>query len=163
VARDLAPDVNAGGKIFVTLQRTTTDGVWAPSVELAFAYLRNDVLTQPDAADITLTLGAIAGCPLRFTWVAIADARLCASAQAGSVVASGRDVLQPRSVARPWIAAGAEGQGRLYLTSKLVLRLDLGVVIPFVRREFVIDDPPRPAADTTKASPFASLGVAFRP
>ena len=65
VAHDIEPYVNVGGKIFATLQGTT-DGVWSPSVELGFAYLRNDVFKQPPDADVTLTLVTIVGCPLRF-------------------------------------------------------------------------------------------------
>jgi hypothetical protein len=121
------------------------------------------LFSPPSDAAVALTMATLTLCPLRFGLSEKLDLRVCARGEGGSLAARGRDVLDPRERARGWWAAGLAGQGRIVLSSVLELKLDVGVTLPLVRRQFVIDDPPRTAADTPWWSPFAGLGVAFRP
>ena len=162
IAHPLEPYLHAGGAIVAGVDWPYA-GVLTPSIQLGVGQLRNDLLSTPADAALALTTAAITLCPTRFVLSEKFDARLCARGEGGVLAGRGRDVLAPRTTTRSWWSAGISGQGRFALWSNLELALDAGIMVPLVHRQFVIEDPPRTAADTPWWSPFAALGVAFRP
>jgi hypothetical protein len=161
VARELQPFVNAGGALSVAIGGPS-EGAWSPWLEVAVGQTRNDIFSRPSNADIALTFAALTLCPLRFGVLPRIDARLCGRGEGGIIAAHGRDVPTPHEITRTWWAAGVAGQGRWALSSRLALRLDVGLTVPLAPRQFVIDEPPRPAAESASWVPFAGVGVAFR-
>jgi hypothetical protein len=63
----------------------------------------------------------------------------CLGLEVGAIWGAATGVSDPGSDTRPWVAPNAAGLLALDVASWLRLRLDLGVSVPLVRTEFIVD------------------------
>jgi hypothetical protein len=151
------------------------DALWGVSIEAAAYWDRNalwspalivsamhtatgDLVESGGTAAFTLDAVTVDACPSRLT-VAGADARLCATASAGRLLAEGSDTFSPASVTRLVAAAGGAasldlGLGRFQLSARF------GAAASLVRDAFQFA--PLVFHRVASVTLTASLGVGLR-
>jgi hypothetical protein len=136
------------------------EGVLRPSIGLAFAYVRNDVLRSPEAAQVKLAWAAASVCPLRLS-ASILTAQPCAMVMSGWLSASGRQVLYPSTVDRLWLSAGGTLRLSAWLGYGFSVELEGGLSVVMLRRRLFTTLPRNVVAETPTFSPIGGMGIAY--
>jgi hypothetical protein len=133
-----------------------------PSVRVGVTSFHGQVPAGFGVASLTWTLAQVEGCPVAVTLVANVTARPCAAASVGSLRSAGEGLAVTHASARPWVAAGVRARAQWVLVDTLLLEVEAGASVPFVRDQFILDpgllvyEPPAIVADAT-----VGLGVRF--
>jgi hypothetical protein len=138
------------------------EGSFRPALGLAIAYVRNDVLQSPDAAQVSLVGLAGTVCPLRWT-ASILTFQPCALVLAGWLSAGGRQVTHPSNVDRLWLSAGGGLRTAAFLGRGVSLELEAAITAPLLKRSFYTTMPSNVVAETPRISPLVGIGLAFAP
>ena len=147
--------------IFVSSQWALAgSSVLRPTLGLAFAYMRNDVLRAPGGVQVSLTGLAATACPLRLS-ASIFAIQPCALMVTGWFAASGRQATYNYDVNHLWLSAGGILRVAAFLGRGLSLDLDGGVTAPFFKRRFYSTTPDMVVGETPSISPIASLGLSY--
>ena len=105
-------------EVQAALDRTS---IWSPAVILTLSHVFSADLSEPDGrATFTLDLLGLDACPVRVVLLRL-EARACAAASVGRLIAQGSHTYDPRSVARPFATAG----GTVRLTVPVVWRVEV--------------------------------------
>jgi hypothetical protein len=135
-------------------------GRFRPTVGLAVAYLRNDVLGSPGAAQASLTGLIVTLCGM--AWGAsIMSVQPCGLVMAGLLSVRGHQVVRTSSVDLLWLSAGAVLRTTAHLGHGFALDLEAGVSVPVLSREFYTTLPSHVVGKTPTISPIAGLGLAY--
>jgi len=135
-------------------------GVLHPTLGLAFAHVRNDVLRSPGAVQVSLTGLVATACPLRFS-ASIVTIQPCALLVAGWLAASGRQDTYSYEVDHLWLSAGGVLHLSALLGGGLSLDLDGGVSAPFFKRRFYSTTPNKIVGETSSISLISELGLSY--
>jgi len=135
-------------------------GSFRPTLGLAVAYLRNDVLQTPQ--DVQVGLAGLAGtvCPLRWT-SGVLTFQPCGLFLAGWLSASGRQVTQSRTVDRLWLSAGGVARAAVLFGRGISVELEGGLSAPLLKRRFYATVPSNVVAETPKITPIVGLRLTF--
>jgi hypothetical protein len=152
-----APSAMPGIAVYV-MAGLDRDGAWAPAIVIGATHVwRADLAESGGAASFTLDAGSVDVCPLRLRWGRL-TARPCASALLGRLTASGSNVAQPASAARPFGVAGATIGAGFGAPVEVTARLGIGVTLLRDAYEFATNVFYRAAPITISAS----IGVGVR-
>jgi hypothetical protein len=145
-----------------TLAATRPSRGWfEPTVRLAFAAASTGPLgVSGGTATFTSLLGAIEGCPHRWTsgsW----SLEPCLRFEAGVLTAQGADVVPPRTDTHSWVAAGAIGRAEWRFFRGYFVEIAGGVRVPLVRTTFFFE-PDVTIYRTAPVSGLFSAGLGLR-
>jgi len=155
VAGSLSPGFSVGARFTLAggeALRTT--------LGLAAGYVRNDLLTPAENAQVALASLAGTLCPLRWT-VRLLTFQPCALLLAGRLSASGRQVAHRYDVAHLWLSAGAGLRTAAYLARGLSVELEAALSVPVFKREFYSTMPSNVVAATPTLSPLVGIGLTY--
>jgi hypothetical protein len=156
----LSGEMSAG--IAVAVRKTFgQEGVLTPTLGLALAYMRNDVLQSPQAAQTALAAMAVSLCPVRLV-ASILTVQPCALVLGGWLSASGRQLTRVSTVDRSWLSAGGLLRAALLLGHGLSLELEGGISAPLLKRRFYVTEPRNIVAETPAISPIVGIGLTYR-
>jgi hypothetical protein len=134
------------------------DGAFQPTLGLALAYVRNDVLQSPQEAQVALAgIGATA-CPVRWT-ASILTVQPCALVLAGWLRATGRQMTHVSTADRFWSSVGLTIRMAAFLGRGFSLDLEGGINLPLVKRRFYATMPDNVVAETPRLSPVVGIGL----
>jgi hypothetical protein len=123
-----APSAMPGIALYV-MAGLDRDGAWAPAVVIGATHVwRADLAESGGTASFTLDAGSVDVCPLHLRWARL-TARPCASALLGRLTASGSNVPQAASVARPFGVAGAAISAGFGAPVEVTARVGIGVTL----------------------------------
>lgn len=155
----LSGDLSPG--FMLTARRVLAgDGALRPTLGLAIAYARNDLLHATSTAQVSLASLAGVVCPLGWT-ANIFTLRTCAVLLAGRLSAGGRQVSHSYQVEHLWLSAGAGFQTAAYLGRGVSLELEAAFHVPFFHREFYATVPANVVAETPAVSPLVGVGLTY--
>lgn len=137
-----------------------TDGIFRPSLGLAIAYVRDDVLHSPPAAQSSLAALGATVCPLRWS-ASIVTLQPCALVLGGWLSATGRGVTHASTVDRFWLSAGGTVRMAALLGAGLSLELEAGVSAPLRKRRFFVTVPTNVVAETPTISPIVGMALTW--
>lgn len=108
------------------------------SVRLTFGHANSELIVDQrgPGARFAFDTGRFDACP----W-SLGDAfrvTACAGLSGGVVTATPQNVIRPKPQRRPWFAAHIHARSEIRLTSLIGLEAEVGVVVPFVREDFVV-------------------------
>jgi hypothetical protein len=136
------------------------DGVFRPSLGLAIAYARNDVVQSPGAAQASLAALTATVCPLRLT-ASILTLQPCALLLGGRLSATSRTANHKSTVDRLWLSAGGSLRMAAHLGGDIALELEAGVTAPLSKRKFYETEPENVVAQTPTISPIVGLALTY--
>jgi hypothetical protein len=148
------------GIVFSSRFTLAGSGVLRPTLGLALAHVRNDIVQSPRALQVSLTGLAATACPLRFS-TSILTIQPCALVVAGWLSASGREATYTYDVDHLWIGTGGVLHLSAFIADGLSLDLDGGVSAPLFKRRFYATTPGNIVGETPSISPIASLGLSY--
>jgi len=125
------------GRIFGDLSVGPREGVFAPSVRLAFARsLEVDRSAAIGGATLRWTAATVDLCPVRLILARPLAFRPCAGAGAGVLEASGTGFAGAVSRSRPWVTLSALGRLVWEPLAWLDIDLEAGAIAPLFRESF---------------------------
>jgi hypothetical protein len=136
------------------------DGAFHPTLGLALAYVRNDVLESPQAARVALAGIGASACPVRWT-ASVLRVQPCALLLAGWLRATGRQMTHAGTVDRLWLSAGLTIRVAAFLGRGFSLELEGGINAPLVKRRFYATVPSNVVAETPTLSPVVGIGPTY--
>jgi len=131
-----------------------------PTVELAAAYIRNDVVQSPQSAVVALAAMGLTGCPMRAT-ASLFRVQPCAFLLAGWLSATGHQVAHVYTVDRAWLSTGLTARAAVLIGRGFSLDLEGGINLSLLRRRFFSTLPSNVVADTSRASPLVRVGLSY--
>jgi hypothetical protein len=129
-------------------------------VELAAAYIRNDVVQSPQSAVVALAAMGLTGCPMRAT-ASLFRVQPCAFLLAGWLSATGHQVAHVYTVDRAWLSTGLTARAAVLIGRGFSLDLEGGINLSLLRRRFFSTLPSNVVADTSRASPLVRVGLSY--
>ena len=136
------------------------DSIFSPTIGLAVAYVRNDLLQSPQDAQVALTSGGASVCPLRLS-ARLLTVEPCALVLAGWLRATGLQMTQAGTVDRSWVSAGLTARLAAFLGRGFSLELEGGVTVPLLKRRFFATVPGNVVAETPSLSPIVGLALTY--
>jgi hypothetical protein len=137
------------------------EGAFTPTLGLALAYVRNDVLQSPQDAQVALAGMGASVCPVRLA-AGILTLQPCALALGGWLSATGRQATYVSTADRLWLSAGAAIRIAAFLGRGFSLELEGGFTAPlWKRRFFYANEPTNIVAETPTISPIVGLGLTY--
>jgi hypothetical protein len=110
--------------------------VWSPALVLTVTRVWSGGLKESGGtAEFTLDLLGLDACPVRLALLAL-EARVCAAGTVGRLAARGTNTYDPRSVARPFAAAGGTIRLAVPLGSRVEVRARFGAAASLWRDAF---------------------------
>jgi hypothetical protein len=129
----------AGFTMSVGLAMNPAEGAWAPTVRAGFIETASETFSTSNGTASFAVRSALAEvCPIAARFARRATLRPCLLGEFGTLVATGLDTTNARSVERPWAAVGLEARLDVRLLGPLWVNVGAGVVSPVVVDRFVI-------------------------
>ncbi len=125
-------------------------------------HVQSDFLRSTERGAFSLTGLELALCPMRVDVTSDLDVALCAAMTSGWLRASGLDVSHAITVDRSWWSAGLRGTSSMRLAGGLRLEMRIGADVPLIRREFTVNEPAEPFAESPWLAFQGVLGFAYR-
>jgi hypothetical protein len=155
----LSGDISPGIGLFAR-KILGREGVFRPSLGLAFVYVRNDVVRSPQDAQVALLGMSATACPLRLT-ASILTVAPCALVLGGWLRATGRQVTHVESVDHSWLSAGMTIRAAALLGRGFSLELEGGLSTLLFKRRFFTTVRDNVVAETPTVSPIVGIGLTY--
>jgi hypothetical protein len=136
------------------------DRTFRPTLGLAMAYLRNDMLPSPGKVETALASMVATVCPLRGT-AGILTAQPCAHVLIGWLSARGRQEAHPSTADRFWLSTGLTVRAAAFIGRGFSLELEGGISAPLIKRRFFASMPSNVVAETPTISPIVGVGLTY--
>jgi hypothetical protein len=135
-------------------------GSWVFGVTLL--HVQSDFLRGAQRGVFSLTGLELALCPMRADVNSKLDLALCAAMTGGWLRASALAVSHANTVDRSWWSVGLRGTSSMRLAGGLRVEMRIGADVPLVRREFTVNEPAEPLAESRWLAFQGALGLAYR-
>jgi hypothetical protein len=154
----VTPFVSFGGDVSV---RVVAPWRAASSFGVGLRRYQNDLFRAADNASMRATLIALTACPKRFGDAHAFTLEPCALGLGGWLGATGRGVEERTKVVRSYFALGAVLLGSAPIAAGLSVELEGGLVVPLVKRRYVLSNPERQVGETPSIAALGSLGLTY--
>jgi hypothetical protein len=131
----------------------------APSVTASFIWMAGDFFHPGDDLAIRWLALAVDACP-GWRLGGFASVEPCARLTGGVMTLSDNTIMSPKVVDRLWGGGGVVAHVEVGRGDGFWLKVDVGLEIPFVQRNFTADGPFHPVGSTASVYPTLAFGLA---
>ena len=131
----------------------------APSLTASFIWMAGDFFHPGDDLGLRWLALSVDGCP-GWSWGRFVSAEPCVRFTAGVLTMTDLTVMSPKVVDRLWGSGGAVVHVEVGRSAGFWLKLDVGLEIPFVQRNFVVSAPRKELGSTSSVYPTLAFGLA---